>query len=161
MSTQTKSKLYLLVIGILLITNIAMLLFFLNKKEDSKKGNRGSNDRSAMMKEFLKNDIGFTAQQIQLYDTLSKQNKEKMKADFDAMKAAKEQQFKQLGSKGFTDSAINVIAGQAADNQKLIEAKMMNYFATVRKLCTAEQLPKFDSLFYKMWSKKKPTNEKK
>jgi periplasmic protein CpxP/Spy len=77
------------------------------------------------------------------------------------MKAAKEQQFKQLGSKGFTDSAINAIAGQAADNQKLIEAKMMNYFATVRKLCTAEQLPKFDSLFYKMWSKKKPTNEKK
>ena len=81
MSTQTKSKLYLLVIGILLITNIAMLLFFLNKKEDGKKGNRGSNDRSAMMKEFLKNDIGFTAQQIQLYDTLSKQNKEKMKAE--------------------------------------------------------------------------------
>jgi periplasmic protein CpxP/Spy len=161
MSTQTKSKLYLLVIGILLITNIAMLLFFLNKKEDIKKGNRGSNDRSAMMKEFLKNDIGFTPQQIQLYDTLSKQNKEKMKADFDAMKAGKEQQFKQLGSKGFTDSAINAIAGQAADNQKLIEAKMMNYFATVRKLCTAEQLPKFDSLFYKMWSKKKPTNEKK
>ena len=160
MSTQTKSKLYLLIIGILLITNIAMLFFFLGNKGGGKKPNRG-NDRSAMMKEFLQKDIGFTEQQIQQYGTLSKQNREKMKADFDAMKTAKEQQFKELGSKGFSDSAITATAIKAAENQKLVEEKMLTYFATVRKLCTAEQLPKFDSLFYKMWGKRKPSMEKK
>mgnify|MGYP001342224204 CR=1 FL=1 len=160
MSTQTKSKLYLLIIGILLITNIAMLFFFLDKKDNNKKSNRG-NDKSAMMKEFLKTDVGFTDQQLLQYDTLSKLNRERMKADMDAMKSVKEQQFKELGSKGFSDSAIVAAAIKAADNQKQVEEKMLSYFVTIRKLCTAEQLPKFDSLFYKMWSKKKPPTEKK
>lgn len=160
MSTQTKSKLYLLIIGILLITNIAMLFFFLDKKDNNKKPNRG-NDKSAMMKEFLKTDVGFTDQQLLQYDTLSRRNRERIKADMDAMKSAKEEQFKELGSKGFSDSAIVAAAIKAADNQKQVEEKMLGYFATVRKLCTAEQLPKFDSLFYKMWSKKKPPTEKK
>lgn len=161
MSTQTKSKLYLLIIGILLITNTAMLFFSLGNKDGGKKTNRGGNDRSAMMKEFLKKDVGFTEQQLQQYDTLSKRNRERMKADMEAMKTAKEQQFKELGSKGFSDSAIIAAAVNAGGNQKLVEEGMLNYFATVRKLCTAEQLPKFDSLFYKMWSKKKSPTEKK
>ena len=160
MSTQTKSKLYLLIIGILLITNIAMLFFFLDKKDNSKKPNRG-NDKSAMMKEFLKTDVGFTDQQLLQYDTLSKQNRERMKADMEAMKSAKEEQFKELGNKGFSDSAIVAASIKAGSNQKQVEEKMLNYFVSVRKLCTAEQLPKFDSLFYKMWSKKKPPTEKK
>jgi periplasmic protein CpxP/Spy len=161
MSTQTKSKLYLLIIGILLITNIAMLFFFLDNKDKGKKPPNRGNDKSAMMKEFLKKDVGFTEQQLVQYDTLSKQNRERMKADMDAMKSAKEEQFKELGSKGFSDSAIVAAAIKAADNQKQVEEKMLGYFATVRKICTAEQLPKFDSLFYKMWSKKKPPTEKK
>jgi periplasmic protein CpxP/Spy len=161
MSTQTKSKLYLLIIGILLITNIAMLFFFLDNKDKGKKPPSRGNDKSAMMKEFLKKDVGFTEQQLLQYDTLSKKNRERMKADMDTMKTVKEQQFKDLGSKGFSDSAIVAAAIKAADNQKQVEEKMLSYFATVRKICTAEQLPKFDSLFYKMWSKKKPPTEKK
>lgn len=161
MSTQTKSKLYLLIIGILLITNIAMLFFFLDNKDKGKRPPNRGNDKSAMMKEFLKKDVGFTEQQLLQYDTLSKQNRERMKADMEAMKSAKEEQFKELGSKGFSDSAIVAAAIKAAGNQKQVEEKMLGYFATVRKLCTAEQLPKFDSLFYKMWSKKKPPTEKK
>ena len=161
MSTQTKSKLYLLIIGILLITNIAMLFFFLDNKDKGKKPPNRGNDKSAMMKQFLKDDVGFTELQLQQYDTLSKQNRERMKADMDAMKTAKEEQFKELGSKGFSDSAIVAAAIKAAGNQKQVEEKMLSYFVTVRKLCTAEQLPKFDSLFYKMWSKKKPPTEKK
>jgi periplasmic protein CpxP/Spy len=162
MSTQTKSKLYLLIIGILLITNIAMLFFFLDNKDKGKRPpNRGDGGKSAMMKQFLKDDVGFTDPQLQQYDTLSRRNRERMKADMDAMKSVKEQQFKELGSKGFSDSAIVAAAIKAADNQKQVEEKMLNYFVTIRKLCTPEQLPKFDSLFYKMWSKKKPPTEKK
>jgi periplasmic protein CpxP/Spy len=161
MSTQTKSKLYLLIIGILLITNIAMLFFFLDNKDKGKKQSNRGNDKSAMMKQFLKDDVGFTEPQLQQYDTLSRRNRERMKADMDAMKSVKEQQFKELGSKGFSDSAIVAAVIKAADNQKQVEEKMLSYFVTIRKLCTAEQLPKFDSLFYKMWSKKKPPTEKK
>jgi protein CpxP len=160
MSTQTKSKLYILIIGILLVTNIAVLFFFLNDKHDgSKGGQRGGG--VAMMKDFLKNDVGFNDQQIQQYDTLSKQHREKTKADFDTLKVSKEQQFKELGRKGFNDSVITEMANRSAEKQKLMEANMLNYFASVRKLCTAEQQPKFDSLFYKVWGKKKKPDDKK
>ena len=159
MSTQTKSKLYILIIGILLVTNIAVLFFFLKGKPDQPKGNKGGGP--AMMKEFLKNDVGFNDQQIQQYDTLSKQHREKSKADFDTLKVSKEQQFKELGSKGFSDSAIAEMANRSAEKQKLMEAKMLNYFASIRKLCTPEQQPKFDSLFYKVWGKKKKPDDKK
>jgi periplasmic protein CpxP/Spy len=162
MSTQTKSKLYLLIIGILLITNIAMLFFFFNKKDEGKKGtNRAGNDRGAMMKNFLQKEIGFNEQQIQLYDTLSKQHKQKMKAEFDALKTNKEEQFKELGIKGFSDSAIADMVGTTAERQKLMELQLLNHFAAIRKICTAEQQMKFDTLFYKIWSKKKKPEEKK
>jgi protein CpxP len=161
MGTPTKSKLYLLIIGILLVTNIAMLFFFMGNKDEGRRGGNRGNDRSAMMRGFLENEIGFNEAQLQRYDTLSKQRKEKMKADMEAFKNNKEQQFKELGTKGFSDSAIAVAINQSAENQKMMELQMMNHFAAIRKICTAEQQPKFDSLFYKIWNKKKKPEEKK
>jgi len=161
MSTQVKSKLYLLIIGILLITNIAMLFFFLGDKDGSKKGGGHGPDRGAMMKDFLKTDIGFNDQQLQQYDTLSKQHKDNMKAQFDSLRSNKEEQFKELGSKGFSDSAIFDMINKSSERQKVMELQMLNHFAAIRKICTAEQQPKFDSLFYKIWSKKKKPEEKK
>ena len=163
MSTQTKSKLLLLIIGILLITNIAMLFFFWGNKDKGKKGGEHNpgNDRGAMMKNFLQNEIGFDSLQIQQYDTLSKQHKEKVKLQFDSLKTNKEEQFKELGAKGFSDSAIAAIVNQSSEKQKLMELQMLNHFAAIRKLCTADQQPKFDSLFYKIWSKKKKPDDKK
>jgi hypothetical protein len=160
MSTQTKSKLYLLIIGILLITNIAMLFIFLNKKDDGKRNNR-NNDKGAVMKEFLQKEIGFNEQQLQEYDTLNKIHKEKMKVDFETIKSNKEQQFKELGVSGFNDSVIAGMANKSAENQKLMTAKMLNHFAAIRKICTAGQQPKFDSLFYTIWNKKKRPETKK
>jgi periplasmic protein CpxP/Spy len=161
MSTQTKSKLYLLIIGILLITNIGMLFFFLGNKDGGKKpGNRGQ-DRSAIMKSFLKDSIGFNDVQLQQYDTLSKQHRENSKAQFDSLKNSKEEQFKELGSKGFSDSAIFDMIKKSSEKQKAMEFQLLNHFAAIRKICTAEQQPKFDSLFYKIWSKKKKPEEKK
>ena len=159
MSTPNKSKIYILIISLLVITNIAMLCFFMCSKGDLKKGGRG--DKSAMMKEFLQNEVGFTVQQITQYDTLSNLHKQKMKADFDALKSNKEQQFKLLGAMGFTDSAIIATATQSAEKQKEMETQMLKHFAEIRKICTAQQQPKFDSLFYKIWNKRKSSNEKK
>jgi Spy/CpxP family protein refolding chaperone len=162
MSTQTKSKLYLLIIGILLITNIGMLFFFLGNKDGGKKtGNRGGQDRGAIMKSFLKDSIGFNDVQLQQYDTLSKQHRENSKAQFDSLKNSKEEQFKELGNKGFSDSAIFDMIKKSSEKQKAMEFQLLNHFAAIRKICTAAQQPKFDSLFYKIWSKKKKPEEKK
>jgi hypothetical protein len=160
MSTQTKSKLFLVIIAILLITNIAMLYFLFNK--DKTEGKKTLPDRNAAARDFLQKEIGFTDAQMQQYDTLAKQHREKMKLVFDDNRNAKELIFKELGSKAFTDSAILDAISKSTENQKNMEHQFYTNMLQVRKLCTAGQQPRFDSLFYKMWSRKpKKAEEKK
>lgn len=154
MSTITKNKLLGGAVIILLLTNIAMLVFFFCCKGGGGKGPRGGG-REAMMKEFLQKEIGFSPQQLQQYDTLSKQHRQKMKTAFDEMKGQKEQQFKELGANGFSDSAIQLSAEKSSARQKEMETGMLRHFKEIRALCTQEQQPKFDSLFYKVWNRKK------
>ncbi len=148
---NSKNKILIIAVIILLLTNAVMLFFFLNKGE-GKRGPR--NGREAAMIEFLKNDIGFNDQQMQQYDTLSKQHREKIRATFDEMRSNKEQQLKELGAAGFSDSAIAIVVNNAAEKQKIVEQGMLQHFAEIRKLCTDAQRPKFDSLFYKVMSRK-------
>lgn len=151
MSTTSKNKILLITVVVLLLTNIAMLFLFLNKGPE-KRGPHGG--KEAMMTEFLKKEVGFTAQQLQQYDTLSKQHRENLKATFDEMRNSKSQQLRELGSKAFSDSAIILAAARSSDMQKQMEVKMLMHFKEIRNLCTPEQQPKFDSLFYKVWDRK-------
>lgn len=158
MSTTSKSKILKAAVIVLLLANIAMLIFFLCCKGPGRKGMGGG--REAMVKEFLQKEIGFTPQQLQQYDTLGKQHKDKVKTAMDEMRNNKERYLKELGTNAFTDSAITITAEKNAVMQKELEIKMLNHIREIRKLCTAEQLPKFDSLFYKMLSRKKPEIKK-
>lgn len=156
MSTSSKSKILLIAVIVLLLTNIGMLFFFLKGNEPGKK-NRG---RDGMMTDFLQKDVGFTAQQLQLYDTMAKQHHELIKASFDSIRINKQQWYRRLGAAGFDDSTVANTAALTSGLQQPIEYKMLLHFQAVRKLCTPEQLPKFDSLFYKIWDRKSGDKKK-
>ena len=158
MSSSSKTKILVTAVVFLLLTNIAMLVFFLCCKGPGKKDSHGS--REAMMRSFLQKDIGFTPQQLQQYDTLSKLHKENTKQEFDQMRNNKEAEMKELGRNGFSDSAIWLAAGKSSAIQKEMVEKMLLHFKDIRKLCTAEQQPKFDSLFYKIWNRKDDKRKK-
>ncbi len=159
MSTQAKSKFFLLIIGILVLTNIAMLYFLFTKNDAVKPPARPNRD--AVARDFLQKEIGFSPDQMQEYDTLAKKHREKMKGTFDDIRTAKELQFKELGKQAFSDSAITNAITLSAEKQKGMERQFYNHMLEVRKICTAAQLPKFDSLFYKMWSRKPKKPEEK
>ena len=161
MSTNSKNKILLIAVAILLLTNITMLVFFLIGPQ--KKGGHGG--REAMMTEFLQKEVGFSPQQIQQYDTLSKQHREKMRAMFEEAGKNKENQLKQLAAADFSDSSIHSIAGQSTEKQKMLEINMFEHLRDVRSICTPEQRPKFDSLVYKVLGRrgegrKKPEEKK-
>ncbi len=152
-NTQNKSKIFLTIIGILLVANIALVAFLLLKKDDDKhEGKRP--DRRTMIGNFLKTEIGFDSLQIQQFDTLSVRHKENMKKMFDSSRSTKDKQFKELSAANFSDSAMINVAERSAAAQKTMELKMFNHLRNIRLLCTAEQLPKFDSLFVKMLNKR-------
>ena len=140
-----------MIIAILFIANIAMLAFFLQKKDGGDHNKRP--DRKAYISNFLAKEIGFDSTQLKLYDTLSNRNREKMGGMFEKIRNNKNEQFKQLVAGNFSDSAINLVADQSAANQKLMEVQMSNHIKSIRQLCTQDQLPKFDTLFVKVFNR--------
>lgn len=156
---QNRSKIFLTIIGILLVANIALVSFFLLKKDGGRHEKRP--DRQAIIASFLKNEIGFSAEQLQQYDTLSSKHRENIKAMFDNLKSSKDKQFKQLTTGNFSDSVMNNVADQSAVSQKTMELQMFYHLKNIRSLCTPAQLPKFDSLFVKVLNRKGGEGRKK
>lgn len=150
-NTQNQKKVFIVIIAILLVANVAMLAFFLQKKEPEKPQRP---DRKTVIANFLKNDLGFNQQQLIHFDTLSKMAHQKIGALYDSSKNKKNEQFKKLAAESFTDSAISFAANEAAASQKIIELQMLYHIKSIRQLCTPGQLPKFDSLFYKVFNKR-------
>src|ERR1700704_4796324 len=98
MSTSSKTKILVTAVIFLLLTNIAMLVFFLCCKGPGRKDNHGG--REAMMRTFLQKDIGFSTQQLQQYDTLAKIHKESIKSSMDEIRNYREQDLKEITSSG-------------------------------------------------------------
>jgi len=152
MSTQSKNKTLVLIIGILLIANIATLSFFLLNKCGGNRGGRP--DKKAMITNFLKKDVGFSAEQLSRYDTLSKQHRSEMKAAFDNMAAGREDIFKKLASQEFSDSALDHAAGDITGQQRSFESMMLHHLKEIRDICSPSQKMIFDTGFYKVISKR-------
>lgn len=156
---QNRSKVLLSIIAILLVANIALVSFFLMKKDGRKQDKRM--DRKTMIADFLKKEIGFDAAQLQQYDTLSSGHRENMKKMFDSLRSSKDKQFAALTAGNFSDSVMNIVADQSAASQKMMELHMFNHLKNVRLLCKPEQLGKFDSLFVKILNRRGGDGRKK
>lgn len=154
----SKTKILVTLVILLLLTNVAMLIFFLNNKDHHKGDGHGGRD--AAMRSFLQKEIGFSDQQLQQYDSLTKHHKDEIKPSFEEMRNNREQDMKALGQAGFSDSVIEASATRSSSMQKDMIKKMLIHFRDVRALCTAEQKPKFDSLFYRSLGKREDKRKK-
>lgn len=148
---QNRNKIFLTIIGILLVANIALVSFLLMKKDGPKKEPRP--DKRTIIAAFLKNEIGFDTVQLKAYDTLSKRHTDFMKG-MDSLRPSKEKQFKELAAVNFSDSAMNAVADRTTTFQKNMELRMYGHLRNIRLLCKPEQLAKFDSLFGKVLTRR-------
>ena len=156
---QNRSKVFLTIIGILLVANIAIVSFFLLRKDPVKREKRP--DRKTVIANFLKTEIGFDTAQLIQYDSLSTRHTRAIKSMFDSLRGSKDKQFKELTAANFNDSVMNNIADRAAASQKNMELRMFNHVKNIRSLCTPAQQPKFDSLFEKVLYRRSSDNRKK
>ena len=152
MNTQPKNKILIIIIGILLIANIATLsLFLMNKNRHS---NPGRPDKKEQVTAFLKNEVGFTEDQLNRYDTISKTHRANMKSNFDDMATGREDIFRQLALHSFSDSAMETAANAIAKQQEGFEIKMLYHLKDIRNICTPAQQAIFDTGFYKIIAKR-------
>lgn len=146
MDSIKKYKALVSIIIFLLITNVAMLIFFVMPGNSDQKRDYDQNSFYTL----LKNEVGFSPQQLDRYQQLRTEQRKKVKPLFDEIRNEKENFFGLLYAPETPDSTINADAGLIADTQKKLDLQMFNHFKMVRNLSKPEQIQKFDSSIKKV-----------
>ena len=139
---KTRSLIFIIVF--LLITNISLLSFFIFS------GNENSNAHGKslnMVGTFLKDQIGFSDEQMNAYQKLKKDDFEKNKPFFDQLKSAKDSFYQNIYLSDVPDSFLQKSALVIGERQVAVDLRMLQHFKNLRDLCTPQQLPKFDLSF--------------
>jgi Spy/CpxP family protein refolding chaperone len=148
MNNDKKTKSLITIIIFLLITNIAMLVFFVMQGKPAERRQR--NHESNGMYNSLKNDVGFSDAQLDQYKQMREEQMKKVHPMFDEVRAAKKDFYGLMNSTQISDSLVNADADSIAQKQKHLDLQMFGYFKNVRAICTDAQKPKFDSLMKKV-----------
>ena len=148
MDSVTKNKSLVSIIIFLLITNIAMLVFFLvlNKPPQKVVRARDQNGMSGM----LQKEVGFSKDQIDTYLSLRKSQMDTIHVLFDDLRKSKMDFYDLIYTSQISDSSLNKAADIIAERQKSLDLYMFNHFKQVRNICTPDQLQKFDSTIKKV-----------
>lgn len=158
MNEQPKSKVLVLIIGILLIANIIMLSFFIM---NGRKDDRKDKARRNYVTDYLEKEVGFDAGQLARYDSLSKEHRAKTRSVFDELSPQRKTILKTLAEESFSDSAIIRAASHLHAQQAIFDFNMLKHLKLIRNICTKEQRQRFDTGFYKIVGKRRDTHKEK
>jgi len=148
MASISRNKIYVLLIGLLLLSNLALVAFFVLNKPEKKEMRR---DRpGSYMKDALKNEVGFNENQMTQFELMADQHRQQMRPLFEDISKTKEAFYQMLTKPATQDSLLNSAAKEIGEKQKLIDLKIFMHFQNIRQLCTPAQQPMFDSLIQRV-----------
>src|SRR5437868_3406509 len=139
---SSRNKILVAIIAVLLVSNIAVLLYFVVLKDNWR---RAEKHRSPMT-EFLQKEVGFSDQQLALFDSLKRHHHETVKPLGEDLSHSRDTLYGLIGKPGMTDSALQAAAAVIGSKQAALELKLFDNFREIRAICTPAQLPRFDSL---------------
>ncbi len=149
MSKITTNRNLLVIIGILVLTNIAILGYFLWLRQPKKAVEK----ERVSITEQLEKEAGFTKDQIATYKAMKEAQKKAIHPMFEDMRKAKEDLFQRLGDNSADSATLERLTDTIAARQKRIDLQTINYFREARKICTPEQQPKYDSIVIRAFRK--------
>jgi periplasmic protein CpxP/Spy len=145
MKQFTQNRFLVALVGILLLANLALLLyFFVFKKSEHR-----SKQPRRPISEFVQKELGFSKEQGEKFQQLRDQHKETVKPLMQEMQKLKDSLFGSL-QKPTDDSTVKILADKIGEKQQELELITYRHFQQVRQICNNDQLPKFDSLVHKM-----------
>jgi periplasmic protein CpxP/Spy len=153
MSNPSRNRNLIFIIAALLLTNIAVLAYFLWIKQPEKRDRSQDNRPKMDMVDRLRDSVGFNDEQVTQFKKLKDEHWATLKPMFDEMRKAKDNLFRLLGDPGANDSVIDKASDVIAEKQKALDLQTFNHFKRVRAICTSEQQAKYDSLVQRMFRK--------
>jgi len=158
---SSRNKTLVAIIAVLLVSNIAVLLYFVVLKDSWRRGEK----RRSPMTEFLQKEVGFSDTQLALFDSLKRHHHESVRPIGEDLSRSRDTLYLLIGNPAVTDSALQAAAAVIGRKQALLELKLYDNFRQIRAICTPAQLPRFDSLapalVRKMMSPRRPPSPKK
>lgn len=141
---MNKSKVLVAMIVLLLLANAVWVFLYLGKDKSPRR-----DGRKMFFREQLKKEAGLTDAQVTQLEQLREEQRKKVAPLLDSMAKLRGRLY-DISVTATTDSAVNIPMVQIAELQTTIDRQMIGNLRAVRKICTAEQLPKFDSIMKKM-----------
>ena len=158
---MNRNKTLVAIIAVLLVSNIAVLFYFVVLKDSGRRPDK----RRSPMTEFLQKEVGFTQQQLALFDSLKQKHHTAVKPLGEDLSRSRDTLYQLIGNPSVTDSALKAAAATIGRKQAMLELKLYDNFRQIRAICTQAQLPKFDSLapslVRKMMFPRRPSFQKK
>lgn len=151
--SNPRNRNLLIIIGVLLLTNIAVLVYFLGAKKPARTDTEINERERSSVAEMLQKEVGFNEEQTAQYKLLKEKQKQTIRPMYDDMRKAKDSLFRLLSYPGTSDSLLNKVSDAIAQKQKTLDLQTFNHFKRVRTLCTPGQQPKYDSMVLRMFSK--------
>lgn len=142
MKSLIKNKITSWIIAILIIANIATLLYFWVGHFRNQKMNSP--------REFLAKKLNFSDNQKSIYFNLAKEHNQSANKIRAQIKIDKDNFFKLLQSDQISDSVRNNEALKVSISIQSLDILTFEHFKKVRAICSEEQKPKFDELIQKM-----------
>ncbi len=142
-----------MIIVVLLLTNMAVLGYFLWFKKQEKHPVSTERDRSNGIADMLQKDVGFNDAQVAQYKQMKDRQRETIRPMYDDMRKAKDGLFRLLKDTTVSDAVISQAADSIAWRQRQLDLQTFHYFRRVRTLCTPDQVAKYDVMIQNMFSK--------
>ncbi len=141
MKAITSNKWVLLLVICLIVTNIALGIFAFTSKRRP--------DYS------FKNQVGLTEAQSKVFDEKKKAYFAEMKPYWERVAELKDSLYQRMGDAELSDSTIESYVNKWHEINRNSDIQMFKHFREMRKECTAEQLPVYDSVVRKMMSRRR------
>src|SRR5215831_19870916 len=141
----------IVIITVLLLTNIAVLGYFLwFKKQPELTAAQGPSDKPHDERKGiegpLQDSVGFNEGQLVQYRQMRDEQRKAIKPMFEEIRKMRDSLFHMMSNEKVDDSVVNSLTGAIGQTQKDLDLRMFNYFKKLRGLCTPDQLSKYDSV---------------
>lgn len=146
-NSRSKNKILVFIILLLLVTNLAVLGYFLFLCKKPEK------NKSRDFITVLQKEIGFDNQQITQFNELKKSHWQQAKAKMDKIINIKNTIFDLSKQADTPDSIIEKLADSIGALQKDVEINAYRHVVATRKICRADQQPAYDALMKKIINK--------
>lgn len=143
-NASNKNRPLILLIIILLLTNIAVVAYFLWPSKQI--GQVSSEKNRYKLLEPLKNEVGFSDSQLDGYKKIKDSRFQGIKSKVEDLRKAKTNFYLLLSMKDTNDSLLNIYSDSIGYRQKLLDMETYHHFKALRSLCTPGQEAKYDTM---------------